>query len=63
MDDENLSDLCDSTHPGFAVTCKKCGSTEVYVENTLGFSGTSGVWGSVNLTCRKCENSVEIVSP
>lgn len=48
--------------PGFTVTCNKCGSTLVELDNSMGFSGTSGAWGSIDLTCRTCQATVEIVS-
>ncbi len=53
---------CEETHPGFEIKCKSCGSLNVYVENTVGFSSTSGAWGSVDLICADCNASVEIMS-
>lgn len=49
-----------ATHPGFTVTCNECGSDEVYVDNTVGFSSISGMWGSVDLICANCGNSVAV---
>jgi ribosomal protein S27E len=50
------------THPNFTIICDKCGSKNVYVENSLGYSSTSGSWGSVDLMCNDCDNYTEIVS-
>jgi hypothetical protein len=52
---------CNETHPGFTIICDRCGSKKVYVENSLGYSSTSGSWGSVDLICSDCDNIVEIV--
>jgi len=49
--------------PEFEIVCKTCQSTEVDIESTVGFSPTSGGWGSVDLICRKCRNYVEIWEP
>ena len=49
-------------YPGFTITCK-CGSKNVYVENTLGFSSPSGPWGSVDLVCNDCGYKTEIADP
>lgn len=51
----------DATHPGFTITCRACGSTMVYVENSLGASAESGGWGSVDLICLACSAQVELV--
>lgn len=48
------------THPGFTITCEKCQSTDVYVDNTMGWSEGSGSWGSIDLTCATCGAFVEI---
>jgi hypothetical protein len=50
-----------ATHPGFNITCRFCGSSLVYVDNSLGFSATSGGWGSVDLVCDNCDHQVELV--
>lgn len=55
-----LTESANDTHPGFVITCQKCGSTDVYVENSLGFSSESGQWGSVDLVCANCNESVAI---
>lgn len=54
----------EDTHPGFTIMCNICGATDVYVDNSLGFSSTSGSWGSVDLVCNNdaCDNVTEIVS-
>lgn len=60
---ENITEKCgDVFYPGFIVTCKQCGSTEVEVENSVGFSAASGGWGEVELVCRGkgCENRVSV---
>jgi len=42
------------THPGFTIICDACGSKVVIVDNTLGFSATSGAWGDISLYCQEC---------
>lgn len=54
-------DAAKKTHEGFTVTCDKCGSKVVTVENSLGFSAESGSWGSVDLVCQACDNRTELV--
>jgi hypothetical protein len=49
-------------HPGFTIECLNCGSQRITVDNSLGYSATSGSWGSVDLMCDDCGNSTEIVS-
>lgn len=49
------SEEAQATHPGFTVICKKCGSANVIVDISLGFSSISGQWGSVDLLCLNCE--------
>lgn len=49
------------THPGFTITCEACGSTDVAVTCSLGFSSLSGSWGSVDLECQKCDKITSIV--
>jgi hypothetical protein len=51
----------DAFWPGFTVKCDKCGSHEVFLENTMGYSPTSGGWGSIDFVCRECDNRAEIV--
>ncbi len=53
------------THPNFTITCDKCGSKRVYVENSIGFSEISGAWGSVDLVCAEpgCDNQTELFEP
>lgn len=59
FDPESASEAMGS-HPDFLVTCLKCGSTDVTVSNTMGWSGQSGGWGSVDLDCRDCHHSTSI---
>ena len=40
-------DVC----PGFAIVCEKCGSANVHIENTVGYSRESGLWGSIEIIC------------
>lgn len=47
--------LAESTHPGFRITCSRCGSDAVIVESSVGFSGVSGAWGDVSLKCTSCD--------
>jgi hypothetical protein len=58
-----MTAIDEDTHPGFTIMCNICGSS-VYVDNSLGFSATSGSWGSVDLVCNNdaCDNVTEIVS-
>ncbi len=56
----NLSqEDCDAMHPGFEIKCK-CGSTRVAVDNSLGFSETSGQWGSIDLICCLCGHETSV---
>lgn len=48
---------------GFTIMCKKCGSDQVYIHNSIGMSSYSGVWGSIELTCSKCDNDGVIWEP
>lgn len=50
---------CDATHPQFTIVCA-CGSMRVIVENSLGSSAASGMWGSVDLVCQKCGRYTEV---
>lgn len=51
------------THPDFTITCDECGSQDVAVLISVGFSAESGSWGSVDLECQACNNSTDIWSP
>lgn len=51
------------THVGFTVVCDKCKSKNVAVVSSVGFSETSGSWGSVDLECLDCHAESEIWSP
>ena len=57
-----VADAIKQTHPDFTIICDKCGSKNVIVENSLGYSALSGCWGSVDLSCQDCPNVTEIVS-
>lgn len=50
-------EAANATHPGFTITCDKCGSERVYVDNSFGCSFPSGAWGSVDLICHDCNAS------
>jgi hypothetical protein len=52
----------EATHPGFAVVCHQCRSRSVYVENTLGYSDASGMWGNVTLICANCGHETDLVA-
>lgn len=54
------NDDASGTHPGFTIICDTCGSSNVIVDSTVGFSAESGGWGSVDLECQDCMASVEI---
>jgi hypothetical protein len=45
----------------FTVTCKSCASTDVIVENSVGYSSISGIWGEVKLVCVYCRGSVAVL--
>jgi hypothetical protein len=53
--DDDLQIQANATHPGFIITCRKCGSTKVIVDSDLGFSSISGQWGGVYLECLDCK--------
>lgn len=55
--------LAQKTHPRFTITCESCGSTDVVVDNTIGFSPQSGAWGSLSLDCSECGNSETLWEP
>lgn len=48
--------------PGFKVTCLKCGSSMVEMENSMGSSEMSGSWGSIDFVCGndECDNRTSI---
>lgn len=54
--------MFDDTHQGFIITCIRCKSTDVYVDNSLGFSAASGSWGTVDLVCNECGTTCTIVN-
>lgn len=45
--------------PGFTVQCNKCGGFHIMLENTMGYSDTSGTWGSIDMICQ-CGNQTEL---
>lgn len=47
--------------PGFKVTCQKCQSDNINLDNTMGYSDMSGSWGSIDFVCLDCGNRTEIV--
>jgi predicted nucleic acid-binding Zn ribbon protein len=51
----------DEFWPTFTVTCDKCGSHDITLENSMGFSEMSGAWGSIDFVCNACGNRTEIV--
>jgi transcriptional regulator with XRE-family HTH domain len=63
--DEAISELTQDDfqdqYPNFEIKCKICGSTKVYLQNTLGHSSTSGSWGYVSMVCSECRNETIIV--
>lgn len=52
---------CADCYPGFTVICK-CGSKNVYTEDSRGWSETSGGWGSLDLVCDDCGNRIALCS-
>lgn len=63
MDQDDRTDMVQKTHPGFIVVCGDCDSTDVEVHISVGFSETSGTWGSVDLHCLDCDKRTEIFRP
>jgi len=63
---EQLADargeLAKGTHPGFQIICEACDSGLVIVSNELGWSESSGVFGSIDLVCLTCGQSIDIYS-
>jgi len=57
---ENWWSYFEKQHPGFRIQCKNCGSYNVQVENTLGFSSISGAWGYIAFKCHDCRNETKI---
>jgi len=56
MEDSDYTDF----YPGFIVVCAKCGSKRVRLDNSLGWSPESGGWGSLDLICDDCNNTIAI---
>ena len=55
-----IQEEIDKQWPGFTVICKKCGSTKVELDDTMGFSAQSGGWGSITFACTNCDNKTTI---
>ena len=55
------NELIEKQWPDFEVTCKKCGSKEITLEDDRGYSEISGPWGGVELACQSCGNRTEII--
>jgi hypothetical protein len=54
--------LIDQTPFGeFDVICKECGSRNVNLENSIGWSAESSGWGSIDLYCMDCNNRIELM--
>lgn len=51
---------CKVSHPGFTISCDKCGSKCVTVESSIGYSRETGQWGSVELVCYDCNERASI---
>ncbi len=47
-------------HPGFEIVCKKCGSKNIHVKDSRGWSEETGAYGSIDLRCRDCGNEQDI---
>ena len=54
-------DKQDKFWPRFTVECQ-CGSHNIQLLNTMGYSETSGSWGDISFQCDDCGNATEIVS-
>lgn len=44
----------------FKITCKTCGSENVRLSNSLGWSPDSGGWGDIALKCDAC-NAYQVI--
>ena len=53
--DDDAKIILKFTHEGFKITCNRCGSTDVGVDSTIGYSEESGMWGGVYLRCAGCQ--------
>lgn len=45
----------------FKVTCRKCGSKSIEVEDSRGYSELSGSWGSYDFICVNCGERETVV--
>ena len=59
----DTQDQYETPFGSFTVQCSECGSKNIDLENSLGYSSTSGVWGSIYLVCVDCGNLFEIYAP
>lgn len=46
----------------FQIICTKCGSKNIDLKNSLGYSETIGAWGSLDIICVDCGYYLEIYS-
>ena len=60
---ENVDNEYETPFGSFSVECSECGSKNIDLENSLGYSSTSGAWGSIYLVCVDCGNLFEIYAP
>ena len=53
----------DGNIEGFTCTCDKCGSDDVEIINSICMgSEWTGQYGSIDLFCNSCKNTVELYS-
>jgi len=57
---KNVDNEYETPFGSFSVECSECGSKNIDLENSLGFSVESGSWGSIDLVCVDCGNRFEI---
>lgn len=68
IDDEDRAKM----YPGFKIQCVAayyldgeiediCGSTNVIIENDIGWSDISGMWGDITLVCLDCGNKTGLL--
>lgn len=53
FDEDDLVKLTDGEDDDFEIRCKKCGSTEVKVDDYRRYYDSCGT-GSLDLVCKKC---------
>ena len=59
---KDLTAEIEKTHPGFIIICGDCKSHNVYIENSMGYSDVSGMYGEVELVCYDCDKRCELAS-